>query len=269
MKLPESISRIIQDEKYEKDDIGMSDSSVMIFRDKVLKIQKLNKEAENEYGMLLYLQGMLPVPQVYAWEKENGTAYLLMEKCAGEMACSEKYMADPAGQCKLLAAGMKKMWDMDISDCTFDQSLSHKLAQAEINVKSGLVDLDNVEPETFGENGFKDPYDLLEWLCRNRPVEEPVMSHGDYCLPNLFGVGERVTGFIDLGRSGVGDKWCDIAICFRSLNHNYSGKYQKKYQEKYQKKANMVYDEMLLFRELGIKPDWEKIKYYILLDELF
>ena len=95
------------------------------------------------------------------------------------------------------------------------------------------------------------------------------MSHGDYCLPNLFGVGERVTGFIDLGRSGVGDKWCDIAICFRSLNHNYSGKYQKKYQEKYQKKANMVYDEMLLFRELGIKPDWEKIKYYILLDELF
>lgn len=269
MKLPESISRIIQDEKYEKDDIGMSDSSVMIFRDKVLKIQKLSKEAENEYGMLLYLQGMLPVPQVYAWEKENGTAYLLMEKCAGEMACSEKYMADPAGQCKLLAAGMKKMWDMDISDCTFDQSLSHKLAQAEINVKSGLVDLDNVEPETFGENGFKDPYDLLEWLCRNRPVEEPVMSHGDYCLPNLFGVGERVTGFIDLGRSGVGDKWCDIAICFRSLNHNYSGKYQKKYQEKYQKKANMVYDEMLLFRELGIKPDWEKIKYYILLDELF
>jgi len=148
-------------------------------------------------------------------------------------------------------------------------AVKEKLAQAEINVKSGLVDLDNVEPETFGENGFKDPYDLLEWLCRNRPVEEPVMSHGDYCLPNLFGVGERVTGFIDLGRSGVGDKWCDIAICFRSLNHNYSGKYQKKYQEKYQKKANMVYDEMLLFRELGIKPDWEKIKYYILLDELF
>ena len=71
MKLPESISRIIQDEKYEKDDIGMSDSSVMIFRDKVLKIQKLNKEAENEYGMLLYLQGMLPVPQVYAWEKHS------------------------------------------------------------------------------------------------------------------------------------------------------------------------------------------------------
>ena len=237
MKLPESISRIIQDEKYEKDDIGMSDSSVMIFRDKVLKIQKLNKEAENEYGMLLYLQGMLPVPQVYAWEKENGTAYLLMEKCAGEMACSDNYMADPVTQCRLLAAGMKKMWDMDISDCTFDQSLSHKLAQAEINVKSGLVDLDNVEPETFGENGFKDPYDLLEWLCRNRPVEEPVMSHGDYCLPNLFGVGERVTGFIDLGRSGVGDKWCDIAICFRSLNHNYSGKYKKKIPGKVSEKS--------------------------------
>ena len=265
MKLPETIAKMIQDEKYEKDDIGMSGSSVMIFQDKVLKIQEHNEEAENEYGMLLYLQGRLPVPQVYAWEKENGTAYLLMEKCAGEMACSEKYMNDPVRQCKLLSAGLKKMWNTDISDCTFDQSLSRKLSQAEYNVKNGLVDLDNVEPETFGENGFKDPYELLEWLCRNRPVEEPVLSHGDYCLPNIFGTGENVTGYIDLGRSGVGDKWCDIALCYRSLSHNYSGKYQKNNKNNFCSE----HDEMLLFHELGIKPDWEKIRYYILLDELF
>ena len=29
------------------------------------------------------------------------------------------------------------------------------------------------------------------------------------------------------------------------------------------------YDESLLFHELGITPNWEKIRYYILLDELF
>ena len=29
------------------------------------------------------------------------------------------------------------------------------------------------------------------------------------------------------------------------------------------------YDDMLLFRELCLEPDWEKIRYYILLDELF
>lgn len=265
MKLPESISQIIQDEKYEIDDIGMSDSSILIFRDKVLKIQKENNEAKNEYGMLQYLQGKLPVPRVYVQETKEGISYILMEKCPGEIACSDHYMADPAVQCRLLAAGLKKLWNTDISDCPFDQSLSCKLSWAEYNVKNGLVDLDNVEPGTFGENGFKDPYDLLKWLCEHRPTEEPVLSHGDYCLPNLLGMGEEVTGYIDLGRSGVGDKWCDIAICYRSLDHNYSGKYGQTCGQK----AHTSFDDMFLFRQLGIKPDWEKIRYYILLDELF
>ena len=91
-----------------------------------------------------------------------------------------------------------------------------------------------------------------------------VFSHGDYCLPNIFGIRDKVTGYIDLGRAGISDKWCDIALCYRSLSHNYSGKYQQ-----HQKNTYPGYDELLLFRELDIEPNWEKIRYYILLDELF
>ncbi|MGN0355627.1 MAG: phosphotransferase [Muricoprocola sp.] len=32
------------------------------------------------------------------------------------------------------------------------------------------------------------------------------MSHGDFCLPNVFFKDGRVEGFIDLGDTGVGDK---------------------------------------------------------------
>lgn len=39
MQLPETIMNLIADEQYITDDIGMSDSSVLIFSDKVLKIQ--------------------------------------------------------------------------------------------------------------------------------------------------------------------------------------------------------------------------------------
>lgn len=102
---------------------------------------------------------------------------------------------------------------------------------------------------------------MLEWLDQNKPDEEPVLSHGDYCLPNLFGVGEQVCGYIDLGRAGIGDKWCDIALCYRSLRDNLAGKY-----------GGQVYDNFdpaLLFAYLELEPDWEKIQYYILLDELF
>lgn len=261
MFLPERIEKLVADEAYKADDIGMSGASVLFFGDKILKVQECNEESENEYRMMRYLQGKLPVPTVYAHETEGGKSWLLMSKCQGQMACAHEYMADTGTQCRLLADGLKRLWSIDISDCPSDQRLAHKLEQAEYNIENGLVDLDNVEPDTFGEKGFKDPEALLQWLYANMPKEEAVLSHGDYCLPNLFGMGERVTGYIDLGKTGIADKWCDIAICYRSLSHNYSGKYKgKTYSD---------YDDMLLFRELGIEPDWEKIRYYILLDELF
>lgn len=81
-------------------------------------------------------------------------------------------------------------------------------------------------------------------------------------MPAIFGSHDELTGFIDLGKTGIADKWCDIAICYRSLSHNYSGRYHGG-------TVYSGYDELSLFRELGIEPDWKKIRYYILLDELF
>lgn len=264
MFLPEKICNLIADENYEIDSIGMSESSVLIYENKILKVQEYNEEAENEYRMLQYLQGKLPVPLTYAHEISDGKSYLLMSKCAGKMACFHDYMKNPAVLCKLLADGLKMLWSIDVSDCPSDQRLSHKLIKAGYNIENGLVDLDNVEPDTFSEKGFQNPTELLQWLYENKPEEELVLSHGDYCLPNIFGIHDEVTGYIDLGRAGIADKWCDIAICYRSLSHNYSGKYKYHGNNTYSD-----YDELLLFRELGIKPNWEKIRYYILLDELF
>lgn len=264
MKIPERIRRLTAGEHYETDDIGMSESSVFIYENRILKIQKDTEEAENEYRMLQYLQGRLPVPSVCASERSEGRSYLLMSKCAGQMACSPENMQDPSLLCTLLAEGLKRLWSVDISDCPSDQRLSRKLEAARYNVENGLADQDNAEPDTYGENGFKNPAALLQWLYENRPEEEPVLSHGDYCLPNLFGIAGRVTGYIDLGRTGIADRWCDIALCWRSLQHNYSGKYSR-----LPAPDQLEFDETLLFRRLGLEPDWEKIRYYILLDELF
>ncbi len=264
MLIPDKIRNLLSSEEYETDNIGMSGSSVLIFENKVLKVQDYNEEAENEYRMMQYLQGRLPVPVPYVREVVEGKSYLLMSKCDGRMACASEYMENPAILCKLLANGLKMLWSMDVSDCPCDQSLSCKLLRAEQIIEDGLVDMDNVEPDTFGKNGFRDPAELLQWLRENKPEEEPVLSHGDYCLPNIFGNQSEVSGFIDLGRMGIADKWCDIALCYRSLSHNYSGGYKYNGNQSYKE-----FDEMLLFRELGMEPEWEKIRYYILLDELF
>ena len=70
-----------------------------------------------------------------------------------------------------------------------------------------------------------------------------------------------MAGFIDLGDCGIGDKWRDIALLYRSLKHNFDGTYGgKDYPD---------FHPDRLFDAMGIEPDREKLDYYILLDELF
>ena len=64
--------------------------------------------------------------------------------------------------------------------------------------------------------------------------------HGDFCLPNIFADDSGLTGLIDLGRAGVADKWQDIAICYRSLSNNYSGKYNGIKYSGYQNEMSLL-----------------------------
>ena len=121
--------------------------------------------------------------------------------------------------------------------------------------------MENMELGTYGEERFSCPEELLQWLKDNKPNEELVLSHGDYCLPNIFIDNDKISGFIDLGRCGFGDKYQDIALCYRSLKSNFSGRYGGEI-------IKGVAPE-IIFEKLGIEPEWEKIRYYILLDELF
>ena len=72
---------------------------------------------------------------------------------------------------------------------------------------------------------------------------------------------DQISALIDLGRSGIADRYQDIALCYRSLKHNFSGVY-----------SGIAYPDFhpdMLFDELDMTPDYDKIRYYILLDELF
>ena len=261
MKLPNAIQNLIGDKVYRLDDIGMSDSQVLLFDNMVLKIQSENSESRTERQMMRWLGGKLPVPEILAHAEEGERSYLLMSRVPGKMCCDPSLIYDPECLIDLLCDGLKLLWSVDLSDCPSNASLDRHLAAAEFNVKNGLVDLDNVEPETFGENGFRNPEDLLVWLKENRPKEDIVLSHGDYCLPNIFADENGISGFIDLGRAGYADRYRDIAICYRSLKSNLRGSYGDH--------PPVDFDADELFRKLEITPDWNKIRYYILLDELF
>lgn len=261
IEIPDKIKSILTSFNYSSDTVGMSEASILLFDDKVLKIDRVCDESENERDVMLWLKDKLPVPEVICHEIYNGRSYLLMSKLPGVMSCDESYLTRPQELTQILAKGLKILWETDISKCSYDFCLDKKLEMARYNVEHNLVDVDNVEPETFGENGFQSPEHLLDWLIQNRPEEEIVFSHGDFCLPNIFIDDGKISGFLDLGKTGCADRYQDIALCYRSLKHNYEGKFGGETYE--------GFDPDSLFIHLGIEPDWDKINYYLLMDELF
>lgn len=261
LHVPLKIKSLICDKPFTVDDIGMSGNQVLIFEDMVLKIEDNSTSTQKQVQMMQWLEGKVPVPQVLAYEVENEKSYLLMSKMGGEMSCDTYYLEHPEILLEALVSGLKMLWSVDVRECPRVRDVDAVLREARVRVENHLVDVENAEPETFGEGGFESPEQLFKWLERHRTSFEPVLSHGDFCLPNVFLKDGQIAGFIDLGKTGVGDKWNDIAICYRSLKHNFAGMYGGKVYEDF--------NPNMLFEKLGIEPDWDKIKYYLLLDELF
>ena len=262
MDFPKKIRDLVGEQPYERNEVGMSSSDVLIFPDYVLKIQKQSAETDNEPAIVAWLNGCLPVPEIPAYEVENGTAYTLMSKVRGRMLCDAELMRDPQRVMDLAAEGLKRLWSVDIYDCPCRVSrLEERLKAARYRVENGLVDTEDAEPETYGSNGFRDPMELVQWLEANRPAEDLVLTHGDYCLPNIFEENGSISGLIDLGKMGPADRWQDVAICLRSLKANFSGGFG----------GPVVFPEFepsMLLERLGIPMNVEKMRYYILLDEL-
>ena len=90
------------------------------------------------------------------------------------------------------------------------------------------------------------------------PVErDRVLVHGDFCLPNvlLTQVGEelRMTGLVDCGRAGIGDRHPDLALAIRSLTFNFDG--------------NTVAPFLSAYGGPSVDP--QRLEFFAILDEFF
>ncbi len=251
---PAELRQIIGESAWQEISIGCSAGSVFRTEHGYLKIAPLEASislhAEKE--RLLWLQGRLPVPQVYYFGSDAVYEYMLTSEIAGTMACDHTFKDAMPALIRLLAEGLRTVHAVATAQCPFDQRLDRRLAQAESRVRNGLVD--EARLSLRGTNiGASD---LYAHLLQTRPSSEDVVfTHGDFSLPNIIIDSEhaQIAGFIDLGYGGRADRYYDLALACRSLAFNFDQSWIP-----------------VLLAAYGLDTvDYQKIAFYQLLDQLF
>lgn len=252
--LTEHLNKFIQNADLQKIGIGCSG-------DKVIKITKNNdvfflkysdnQNIQTEYTKLNWLQKRLSVPEIVSYEEQDGNHYLLTRSLDGEMVCTPEYMKNWEIGLKVIKTAFDTLWHVDIVNCPFDERIERKLQNIKNKLDNNLIKTEDIRPEFLEKHGGVPG--MYKYLIENQPKEHLCFSHGDTSLPNIFGKGDKLSGFIDVSDCGVADIWFDIAVTAKSIKRNYGDD-----------ALQLFYD--FIKNKMG-KVDYDIIDYYITLVE--
>jgi aminoglycoside phosphotransferase len=129
-------------------------------------------------------------------------------------------------------------------------SLDERLQEAQWRLRHGAIDEDDIDPQ-YKHLSLQQLFDdMIKHLPK---TAEEVFTHGDFCFDNLLFNGEALSGFIDMGRGGRGDRYQDLAIAARSVRETFGEKMLG-----------------LFFTSYGLNnPSEEKLRFYTMLDEFY
>ncbi|MBQ5343340.1 MAG: hypothetical protein J6Z24_07775, partial [Oscillospiraceae bacterium] len=78
MVIPEKIRQMTEGKSSETDSTGMSDASVAVYDDCVLKIAPYRERNAQTVEVMRWLKGKLPVPEVLCYESDGEHQFMLM-----------------------------------------------------------------------------------------------------------------------------------------------------------------------------------------------
>lgn len=206
-KIPQNILRYVKEANIY--DSSCSPEAMVYFIDKgngyYLKCSDkgaLEKEAKmTEY---FHSKGLGPEVLNYI---SNDRDWLLTTAVIGEDGINEMYLSDPKHLCDTIAYELRKLHETDYTDCPVQDRTAEYLTVAENNYCSGNYDKSHF-PDSFGYRSANEAYAVLEE--GKDALQSKVLLHGDYCLPNIILNNWKLSGFIDVGCGGVGDRHIDI-----------------------------------------------------------
>lgn len=157
--------------------------------------------------------------------------WLLTTAVVGEDCVHEEYLMNPERLCDTIAYELRKLHETDYADCPIMDRTAEYLAVAEKNYRMGNYDKSQF-PDSFGYRSAKEAYDVL--TKGKDTLQSKVLLHGDYCLPNIILNNWKLSGFIDVGNGGVGDRHIDIFWGVWTLWFNLkTNKYRERFFDAY------------------------------------
>lgn len=230
----------------------------------IMKVETIQNEADSlasEVELIKWLNGKVLVPSVLHFERDKtldnwAREVLVMSKLEGKNLKIWRHEHDKGEIARVYGNALRTLHLLPIEDCPIRVDLDDRLNQVRQKIDGGTVDTDDFEVQFKGVSLEV----LWSQLVDKKPIDfDLVVAHGDYCLDNLMAelVEESkllFTGFIDLGRGGVQDRYQDVALALRSVRKHLGHDYEDAFLEAY---------------GLIEKLDHEKVAYYILLDEFF
>lgn len=126
----------------------------------------------------------------------------------------------------MLAGALRQFHAVNTHECPFDHSAAQELGRLETQLSA-------LEAATGETPNTRRARQKLAQLRHNQAEETPVLTHGDACLPNVLVQDGELSGFVDLGAAGLGDRWRDLERACWSLGYNYGAGYDELFLNAY------------------------------------
>jgi aminoglycoside phosphotransferase len=255
-RLPESLARAVKSYAWEQNLIGQTETKVFHLTAKnkpslYLKIDPHGSKFSllQEKERLDWLKNRLPVPEALLFTEDDTNSYLLLSEVRGVPAIDDSLKTGSPRVVEQLVEGLKMIHALPVENCPFRAPLADKIEAARERMLKNQVAEDDFDDERLGRSAVEV---FREMIASVPPNLDSVFTHGDYCVPNVILDGNRLSGFVDWAEAGIADPFQDLALLVRSVGDNFGKEYQKRVCELY-----------------GIEPDYEKIRFFQLLDEFF
>lgn len=170
---------------------------------------------KSECLMHRYFHSLVLTTDVLFYQTIGDKDYLISEKVSGE-DCTH-YFNYPKRLCDCIATNLRKLHSQPIADCPIQNRITsyisavhkgHAIGKYEHDLFKGLWEFSSVQAA----------WDAAKEGIQS--LESNTLIHGDYCLPNIILNNWKLSGFIDLGRGGVGDRHIDVLWGIWTLKYN-------------------------------------------------